>query len=421
MKLRDEDKRILIVEDDPRSGKMIQDVLKAHGYLPDLASDGEKGLALFTKNPYPVVITDLEMPNMAGEQLIEQLLIDHSPEIIVETCHDESEMIIEVMKNPVQDYLIKPIDLNELLIKVHRAIEVAVLKRGRKAFDEEKMIRLENQLNWFKWINEQSKTSSFDKHSREKALIYNLRTSLTQGTGFGQLITLLDFLMSSAKKDGDNYIVPENIMRMVKENTEAARQIIDAFLEVDSVLTKEIEFSKISMEEFHSSVAQLLVQLEDLAIRKEQNLVLSEKKSDYPRIELETEPDYLNRFVRELILNALKFAPEKSDISVLIKVEREDMVLQVLNAADDIKGVIGIPIEYENLVFEPFFRISHSIFEQYRTLDIGIGLNLARNMVEKLGGEISVSNIMDHSHRDKAVTMVDFQVRIPLQKEKPSE
>lgn len=421
MKFKEEDKRILIVEDDPRSGKMIQDVLKAHGYRPDLATDGEKGYAMYKANPYPVVISDLEMPNMGGEELIEKLSAGDPPQIIVETCHDESEIIIDVMKNSVLDYMIKPIDLNELLLKVHRAVEMAVLKRAKKASDDEKMIRLENQLNWFKWINEQSKTSSFDKHAREKALIYNLRTSLTQGTGFGQLITLLDFLMDSAKKDGDNYIVPEKTMKMVKENTEAARQIIDAFLEVDNVMTREIEFSRVLFADLYEQIRLMVQEFEPLAEKKGQRIVLSEPRSDFSSVEVDTETGYLLRILRELIVNALKFSPEQSDISVIIGIDKENFRIQVLNPAVSIKGVEGIPLEYENLVFEPFFRVSHSVLEGYGTLDIGIGLNLVRNMVEKLGGEIKVSNITDHSKLEKTGVLVDFDIIFPLKHTEDTE
>ncbi len=62
------------------------------------------------------------------------------------------------------------------------------------------------------------------------------------------------------------------------------------------------------------------------------------------------------------------------------------------------KGFEGIPFEYENLVFEPFFRLSEFTLEQFNTLDYGLGLTIVEKIIMKLGGKISVSNIVDYSN-----------------------
>ena len=134
MHLKDEDRSILVVEDDERSSQLLKDVLEGSGYNVVLASNGKEAQSILEKRNFPLVITDLEMPEVNGQELIRHLSNSgNDAEIIVETCHNESEVIIDVMKNGIYDYLIKPIDLNELLLKVQRAIESAYLKKVNRA------------------------------------------------------------------------------------------------------------------------------------------------------------------------------------------------------------------------------------------------------------------------------------------------
>ncbi len=77
----------------------------------------------------------------------------------------------------------------------------------------------------------------------------------------------------------------------------------------------------------------------------------------------------------------------------------------------------GIPFGYENLVFEPFFRISKFVQEAYNTLDFGIGLTKADIIIKKHNGKIKVFNIKDFSSQEfKAVNKINFKASIPIMK-----
>lgn len=73
-KLVGESKRILLAEDSPLFQKIESETIKEHGFYVDIAVDGEKGLDLFLKNePYDLIVTDIEMPNMNGYEFTEQV------------------------------------------------------------------------------------------------------------------------------------------------------------------------------------------------------------------------------------------------------------------------------------------------------------------------------------------------------------
>lgn len=425
MHLKEEDRSILVVEDDERSAQLLKDVLEGSGYRVVLAGNGKEAQSIIEKQTFPVIITDLEMPEMGGQELIRFIKSRESvAEIIVETCHNESEIIIDVMKNGVYDYLIKPIDLNELLLKVQRAVETAYLKKVHHASEAERTIRLENQLNWLKWMHEQSQSGAFDKSAKEKALFYNLRTSLTQGSGFGQLISVLLFILESAELQGDKYMIDKGIMDMIRENTYTASRIIDSLQEIDILLGQEIKTEAMTAADIQSILQETLKEAENSQKHHENHIVLSDFREQFHDLKLMCNADELKRAVKELLVNAMKFSPRGTTISLLLGAHGDKLNINVLNEAKATRdlgnGKIvegGIPVEYQNLVFEPFFRMEHSVFENFDTLDIGMGLNIVRTIVEKLGGSIAASNVKDYSdwRIKEGRILVDFEIQLPLQ------
>ena len=318
MHLKDEDRSILVVEDDERSSQLLKDVLEGSGYNVVLASNGKEAQSILEKRNFPLVITDLEMPEVNGQELIRHLSNSgNDAEIIVETCHNESEVIIDVMKNGIYDYLIKPIDLNELLLKVQRAIESAYLKKVNRASEKERTIRLENQLSWLKWMHDRSQSGAFDKAAKEKALFYNLRTSLTQGSGFGQLISVLLFVLESAELKDNKYQIDKGIMDMVRENTYTASRIIDSLQEIDILLGQNIVTEEMTAADIRAILSETVVEAENMQKVHENHIVISEYKESFSKLKVKCNAEQLKRAVRELLINAMKFSPKGTTISVL--------------------------------------------------------------------------------------------------------
>ena len=327
------------------------------------------------------------------------------------------------MKNGIYDYLIKPIDLNELLLKVQRAVESAYLKKVNRASEKERTIRLENQLNWLKWMHDRTQSGAFDKTAKENALFYNLRTSLTQGSGFGQLISVLLFVLESAELQGEKYLIDKNIMDMVRENTYTASRIIDSLQEIDILLGQEIKTEEMNAADIRAILSETIDEAEHAQKVHENHIILSEHKETLRHLRVKCNAEQLKRAVRELLINAMKFSPKGTTISVLLRQNGNKLNINVLNetrATRDLgNGKIvegGISLAYQNLVFEPFFRLEHSVFENFDTLDIGMGLNIVRTIIEKLGGSIAASNVTDY--RDAKIQegrlLVDLEIQLPL-------
>ncbi len=117
-------KRILVVDDDESLRRITQLQLEEAGYEVRAAADGPAALAVMPEFSPALVITDLKMPGMSGLDLLNRLQSEF-PEttVIMITAYGTIQNAVEAMKAGAYDYITKPIDYEELVIVVGRALE----------------------------------------------------------------------------------------------------------------------------------------------------------------------------------------------------------------------------------------------------------------------------------------------------------
>lgn len=123
--------QILLVEDDPGLGFVIQDTLKEKGYTVHLCRDGKEGLMQFNKGNYHLCLLDVMMPKKDGFELARDIRkIDGEIPIIFLTAKSMVEDKVEGLRTGADDYITKPFSNEELLLRIE-----AVLKRYKKDLD----------------------------------------------------------------------------------------------------------------------------------------------------------------------------------------------------------------------------------------------------------------------------------------------
>jgi len=122
--------KLLIVDDEKHIREGLEKALSTDGYDVELASDGKDALERIEEGDIDLVITDLKMPNLSGEELMREAL-DKFPylPIIILTGHGTIENAVEAMRNGAYDYLTKPLNIDKLSLIVNRALENSSLKR----------------------------------------------------------------------------------------------------------------------------------------------------------------------------------------------------------------------------------------------------------------------------------------------------
>lgn len=141
---------ILLVEDENRVADFIRRGLSAEGWSVDHAADGEEALEHAASNTYDVILLDLMLPGIQGQDVCRKLRARKSKTpILMLTALDSPEEKVEGLKIGADDYLPKPFDFDELIARVealHRratnyAADVSdtVVKSGSLTFDRESL------------------------------------------------------------------------------------------------------------------------------------------------------------------------------------------------------------------------------------------------------------------------------------------
>jgi two-component system response regulator PilR (NtrC family) len=126
--------RILVVDDEKIIRDSISFILKKEGYSIEEAANGKEAFDRISERTFDVVITDIEMPVMKGIELLEKVM-QVSPQtlVIIITAYGSLETAISALRAGASDYILKPVEFDELLIKLKRLLDA-------------KTIAVENQL-----------------------------------------------------------------------------------------------------------------------------------------------------------------------------------------------------------------------------------------------------------------------------------
>src|SRR6201995_2066325 len=120
--------RSLIVDDEANARAALSEILREEGYTTETAADGFKALGKLEEVGPDVVLTELQMPGLAGIGLMEKAQATESAAtFVVMRAFGSIESAVEAVKKGAYNYLTKPLDFGALTVVVERAVERAKL------------------------------------------------------------------------------------------------------------------------------------------------------------------------------------------------------------------------------------------------------------------------------------------------------
>lgn len=130
--------KILVVDDEESIREFLNIMLKKEGYEISLAEDGEQAKELLKNKSFHMVISDLQMPNVTGMELLEHVKANY-PEttFMMITAFGSTENAVEAMKLGAYDYLTKPFKIDEVRILINNALKAKSLERENKQLKRE--------------------------------------------------------------------------------------------------------------------------------------------------------------------------------------------------------------------------------------------------------------------------------------------
>jgi two-component system response regulator PilR (NtrC family) len=115
--------RILVVDDEKIIRESISFILKKEGFSVAEAENGKVAYEKLLTESFDLIITDLEMPEMKGIELLEQAMhINPQSIVVIITAYGSLDTAIAALRNGASDYILKPIEFDELLVKLRRLL-----------------------------------------------------------------------------------------------------------------------------------------------------------------------------------------------------------------------------------------------------------------------------------------------------------
>ena len=350
---------ILVVDDTPANLQVLVGMLKERGHRVRPVLEGRLALRAAKAEVPDLVLLDINMPDMNGFEVCEQLKADpklaDTPVIFISGNNETADKVRAFSVGGV-DYVTKPFHMAEVEARVATHLE---LRRKRRELQEsyEALRRLESL-----------------RDSLVHMVVHDLRSPLAA------ISACLEVIKWDAEEQHRRELASD-----VETALHATRTIIRL---VNSVLdVSKMEGTQMRLQFAPSDIAAVARESVDELESLVGTRLLVRDWPDEPVMAL-VDRDVVARVMQNLLGNALKFTPSAGSITVAVEAN-DDMVRVAVSDTGP-----GIPREYRERVFEKFGQVEAASHGQ--KFSTGLGLTFCRLAVEAHGGRIGVDSEVGH-------------------------
>ena len=404
--------RILIVDDSPLMRAEIARILTAEGHAVTEAESGMTACALVARQPFDLVTLDIEMPGLSGFETL-RILKARNPDLPVVMISSLSSLksAIDAIRLGAYDYVCKPVDPDDLILGVRRALEqsalaaenrrlisdLEALNRDLESLVQERTVDLQQEHR--RLVEAYAHLKDLDDLKTKFVTItsHELRTPLA-------IITSLMDGMTSDRLEADH---KARVVAGIQKN-------LDRLADLVTKITDIGHLSAVSVR-YHRRPADLTpivttVAWELAPVIEERHLTLEIRiPAGLPPVDIDT--DRIAQVLNNLLLNAVRFTPDGGKIVVEVRPPGagESQVTVLVSDTG-----IGIPEGELERIFDAFYEIApwehhHSGTTQFGSGGLGLGLYIARRIIEGHGGRIWAV-----SGRDQSEPGSTFLFTVPL-------
>lgn len=199
------------------------------------------------------------------------------------------------------------------------------------------------------------------------------------GRPLGSLNTALYALQTGAMNDPS---LRDDLMKGMSERIDRMGRLLeDLALTYRGLEPQEIHFRSVQVNEWLESLIPIWIE----TARQKQQGWKTILPDDLPIIQ--TDPDRLAQALDNIVSNAIKFTPNEGQITLKVSLEENKIQFQVTDTG------IGIPLADQHHLFVPFYR---SIQPSWKAPGLGLGLSIAKSLIESMGGQIFLTSDAGH-------------------------
>ncbi|TGL57544.1 response regulator [Leptospira ognonensis] len=402
---------VLIVEDREDNQMLLAGICESIHVPFQLAENGKVALELLSLNEVSVFLVDLMMPVMDGKSFIRELKkLKSDAVILVQTAIDGTDEIIEIMKMGVYDYLVKPLNVDLVKTTLLKALEYRYLIDIEKVLLRDESKELREQLEWLNYKETARKSS---QSSTEVTAIYNLKTTLSQGSGFGAMTTLIDTIVqTSTRNENGTVTIDGEFFQVLEENNNHTKSMLRGLASAVEILESKVELTKTFSGEIVSRIEKVASHLASAAATKSITINLPMIKSE---VKLLVNLELLSLCFKELLLNAIKYANASTAIDCFITLTDGYFCISFKNQLpNDIYSDISEDSQ-KSLVL-PFFRMHPPVeaLHKEEPFSLGLGLTMVDFIANKHHGMFFIRKAKDHTSKDVGFCTI-AELFLPIQ------
>jgi two-component system sensor histidine kinase/response regulator len=348
---------VLVVDDSLANRELASANLTAAGYSVQLAEDGEQGLAMFAARQPDLVLLDMMMPGMNGFEVYKRLRASPGGQetaIVFVTALNDLVSHQQALASGADDFLTKPINRTELLLRVRSLLWIKRLK-----------VELREGYELIRTQRDALLAAQAQREALTSLVVHDLKNPLTA-------------ILFNAEWLADN--CPD------VEDRGSAQQIVGAALAMNRMVMNLLDISRSEdgMLVPRISRVDLSALIGKTASAQSQREVQQKLEVSAPKIVIDADADLLRRLLENLIDNAKKYSPPASTIRVDVgRGEPGWVELRVIDEGS------GIPTPLRERIFDKYARLDLDTSEHVNS-SRGLGLTYCRLAAEVHGGKIWV-------------------------------
>ena len=400
--------RVLIIDDDEGICRSLGLVLNRSGYRAEHATTGRAGSEAFIRQSHDIVLLDICLPDMDGMSLLEKVR-RRSDQVVVMvlTGHASLESSIRALDEGASAYIVKPVDMDDLLARLRESVEKLRLARENKRL-EAQLIQSEKMAS----IGQLASGVAHEINNPAGFVISNLNTFDRYMETFDRFHQTYRELMACLEKEAagtagrgktleaeilraKSHIEPLDLDFVCEDSRELIAECRDGMQRISKIVGDLKNFAHPGKDE---------IEYVDLnaCLETSLNIVWNEIKykarvhKHFGRLQpVACLPQKLNQVVMNLLVNAAQAIESRGHITLTTRTDDRYAEVTVADTGS------GIPPEIQGRIFDPFFT----------TKDVGqgtgLGLNVAYNVMQQHGGTIAVESEVGRG--------TTFRLRLPVE------
>ena len=367
--------RVLAVDDDAAIQSYWRKLLPKLGHDAVIASNGTEGIKLARSQPFDLVVTDLSMPGLPGQRVLETVRAElPDVDVIVATGHGTLESAVEALRAGAYDFLVKPFSLRD----VKRLLDRQVEKRR---------LGVENQE--LRQANARLRELSLLKEKFLAITSHELKTPVTI------LTALSDILLGDPDLDPGER---RELLEKLGEVTRSLREIVEGMHDLAEARqgSTSLNLEAVSLHALLTGV------VEEMAVEAADRGVDVHLEAHggawegYP-----VDAARLRRALRQLVRNGIQYTPDGGSVTLHLDTwqpheggaEGPEIVVEDTG--------VGIDPEQQRLVFDAFYETAntdhhHTSTTAFQGGGLGIGLSMVLETVTAHGGSITLDSEPGH-------------------------